>query len=169
MSGRLATWRRALTVGEVAGAGIVRASWWGTGLFSVTALVGAALQGVWRWPAVLVSVVLFAVGCVVFVWAFLVAVERSRHELIGIGGLYFLTGSAPASVRRHLMASLGVQIVVALVTASVRVFTTAAFGTLVPMYGLALAGLWGARHGTFPPRHETGGPGPGAGGEAPPG
>lgn len=169
MSGRVTTWRRALGIAEVAGASIVRASWWGTGLFTVTAVTGAVLQGVWRWPAVVVSVALFAVGCVVFVWAFLLAVERSRHALIGIGGLYFLAGSAPAPVRRHLLASLAVQVVVALVTASVRIFTTAAFGTLVPMYGLALAGLWGARHGSFPPRPETGGRHPGSGAGPSPG
>ncbi len=134
------------------GRGIVVASWWGTVVFTVTALVGAVLQGPWRWPAVAVSLVLFGVGCVVFVVAFLVAVERSRTELIGIGGLYFLAGSAPSAVRVHLMASLAVEVIVALVTASVRLYTTAAFGTLVPVYGLALAGLWAARHGTFESR-----------------
>ena len=45
----------------------------------------------------IVSLVLFAVGMVVFVWAYAVAVGRSRTDLIGIGGLFFLAGSAPAA------------------------------------------------------------------------
>jgi hypothetical protein len=31
-----------------------------------------------------------------------------------------------------------------------------AFGILTPLYGLGIAGLWGARHGTFAPRRPTG-------------
>jgi hypothetical protein len=68
---------------------------------------------------------------------------------IGIGGLYFLAGSAPKKVQAHLMGSLAVEVVVAIFTASVRVFTSLAFGILVPVFGLAMAGLWGARHGVF--------------------
>jgi hypothetical protein len=47
---------------------------------------------------------------------------------------------------------LAVEILVALTTASVRPFTSLAFGVLAPVYGLALAGLWGAQYGTFKPR-----------------
>jgi hypothetical protein len=45
-----------------------------------------------------------------------------------------------------------VQVVVALVTAIARPFTGLAFGILVPVFGLGLAGLWGARRGSFPSR-----------------
>jgi hypothetical protein len=55
-------------------------------------------------------------------------------------------------VRRHLTAALAVQVAAALTVASLRPFTSAAFAILVPMYGLGLAGLWGARHGRFGPR-----------------
>ena len=34
----------------------------------------------------------------------------------------------------------------------IRPFTPLAFGILVPMLGLGLIALWGARHGTFPAR-----------------
>jgi hypothetical protein len=38
------------------------------------------------------------------------------------------------------------------VTSAVRPFSSLAFGVLVPVSGLGLMGLWGARYGTFPPR-----------------
>ncbi len=51
-----------------------------------------------------------------------------------------------------MLTALGVQIGVALVTASIRVFTSLAFGILVPVWGLGLLGLWCARYGEFEPR-----------------
>jgi hypothetical protein len=50
------------------------------------------------------------------------------------------------------MGSLGAQTAIALGTAAARPFTSVAFGILVPMFGLGLAGLWGARHGRFEAR-----------------
>ena len=47
---------------------------------------------------------------------------------------------------------MAVQTIVGLVTAAIRIETTLAFGILVPTLGLAFCGLWGARHGLFPPR-----------------
>lgn len=143
-------WRSELATAP--GVGIIRASWAGTALFTVSA--GAACI----WPeelgsaSVVISLGLFFVGCGAFLVAYGAAVARSRTEAIGIGGLFFLHASAPPVVRRALMASLGVEMAVALLTASVRLYTVLAFGILVPMYGLGLAGLWGARHGSFQPR-----------------
>lgn len=133
------------------GHGIVVWSWRGTAVFAVTAVAAAISPDLFRWPALVVALGLFAVGCVVFLWAFAIAVERSRVVAIGIGGLYFLAGSAPRAVQRNLLGSLAVEVAVALVTASVRVFTTLAFGILVPVFGLAMAGFWGARFGAFEP------------------
>ncbi|MGI9622760.1 MAG: hypothetical protein ACR2PK_07985, partial [Acidimicrobiales bacterium] len=93
-----------------------------------------------------------AIGTVVFLVAFAAAVERSRTEEIAVASLYFLSGSAPGSVRWHLLGSTAIQTAVAFAAAAARPFTGAAFGILVPMYGLAMAGLWAARHGTFPDR-----------------
>ena len=81
------------------------------------------------------------------------AVSRSRTDEMGIGGLFFLAGDvAEAEPRRHLRLSLTVQTVVALVAASVRLYTALAFGVLVPILGLALMGLWGAKYGRFDAR-----------------
>jgi hypothetical protein len=55
-------------------------------------------------------------------------------------------------VRRHLLASAAVEVVVALLTAGLRPYTGLAFGILVPVYGLGLAGLWGATRGTYEAR-----------------
>jgi hypothetical protein len=139
---------------EAAGRGprIIRASWIGTAIFSVCAIATAIAPTTFIAVGVGVSLVLFFVGMAVFAWAYAVAVARSRTDLIGLGGLFFLAGSAPTSVQRSLLGSLGVEIAVALITAAVHPFTPLAFGVLAPMYGLALCGLWGAKHGTFPPR-----------------
>jgi len=131
---------------------LVRASWLGTALFVVAAVVVTLAPEDLGDAFAVLSLGLFGAGTVAFIWAFLVAVNRSRGELIGVGGLYFLAGCAPAAVQRAMMDSLGVEVVVALAAASIRPYTSVAFGILVPMYGLGLAGLWGARHGTFPPR-----------------
>ena len=98
------------------------------------------------------SLALFAVGCVVFLWAYALAVARSRTDLIGIGGLYFLHGTAPKVVAFRLRLALIIEVAVAVATSAVRVYTSLAFGILVPVFGLGLCGLWGARFGTFAPR-----------------
>lgn len=121
----------------------------GTATFVVSSTAGAVFPGPLAAPSAAVAVVLFVVGCGAFLWAYAIAIGRSRTEAIGIGGLYFLAGSGPRSVRRTLLGAFGVQVVAALATASVRPFTSVAFGILVPMYGLGLAGLWGARYGCF--------------------
>ena len=146
------------------GARIITVSRVGTVVFTVTAVLAVVDQDRFGVLAVAVDLVLFFVGCVVFLWAFAVAVDRSRTDAIGIGGLYFLAGSAPKDVQLALLVPFGVQVAVALVTAGLRPFTILAFGVLVPMFGLAQAGLWGARHGTFGPRFD--GPATGTGGAA---
>ncbi len=137
------------------GDGIIKASWAGTVVFTAVAVMATIDPESLGLPNVVVSLVLFAGGSIAMFWAFLIAVQRSREVMIGMGGLYFGAGSAPGSVRRHLMGSLAVQLVVAFTTASIRVFTSVAFGILVPVWGLGLAGLWCARHGEFAPRDDT--------------
>lgn len=137
-----------------AGAGIRQAAWCGTALFAVTA-VGATLVEALDPVALLVDVMLFLAGCIAFAAAYARAVNRSRAESIAVTSLYFLTGSAPPEVRRSLLGALAAQVVVALATAVARPYTILAAGTLVPLYGLGLCGLWAALHGTFPPREES--------------
>jgi hypothetical protein len=136
-----------------AGRRITRASWWGTALFALTAAAAAAVPDQMEAVAFVVAVVLFFAGCVAFAVAYGTAVSRSRERLIGVANLFFLTGDvAPPHVRRTLLGSLGVEVAVALATAIARPYSSLAAGTLVPMYGLGLCGLWASRHGTFPPR-----------------
>jgi hypothetical protein len=132
---------------------IVRASLWGTALFTVVAVLAAATNSR---PVIVVSVVvdlvLFAAGIIAFVLTLLRAADRSRRELVTLPGIWWLSGSAPADVRKVLLFALGAEVAVSITVASLRPFTGLAFSVLVPIYGLGLAGLWGARMGTFPPR-----------------
>ena len=132
---------------------IVRASWIGTIVFAATAIAAVAAKPA-RIPAVAVALALFAAGVLTFFWAYAIAVGRSRTDAIGIGGWFFLAGkeTAPPNDKRQLLASLAIQTAVALATAGARPFTTLAFGVLVPLFGLSLTGLYGARHGRFGPR-----------------
>jgi hypothetical protein len=99
---------------------------------------------------------LFALGMVVFATAFFAGAARSRTHELGIGGWFFLLGdTAPRPVKLPLLGALAAQVVTAFATAGVRYPSTLAFGTLVPLLGLAWCGMWGARYGKFPPRvHE---------------
>ena len=131
---------------------LVRASLAGTVVFVVVAAAATLAPDALAVPTVVVDVVLAAAGCVAFVLTLLRAAERSRREAVTLPGIWWLSGSAPAPVRRALLGAFAVQVVVALASASIRPFTALAFGILVPVYGLGLAGLWAAHHGTFPPR-----------------
>jgi hypothetical protein len=142
---------RVVPVDTTAGDNLLWWSWGGTALFTVTAFGGVAVDAVVA-VSTPVAIVLFLAGVVLFARAFLYAVNERRTELIGVGGLFLLLGSAPRRVQWHLLGSLAVEIVVAFVTASLRPYTALAFGALVPMYALGLCGLWAARYGTFPPR-----------------
>jgi hypothetical protein len=86
--------------------------------------------------------------------AFAIAVGRSRMETVTLGGVYFLVG-APSAARRPLLGALGVQVVVALAAGIVRIYTPVAFVALAPMFGLGVAGLWGARRAVFPARERS--------------
>ena len=133
-------------------AAIIRASDVATVVFVVVAIASAVALSQLKEVVVVVSGVLFLLGCAAFLWAFAIAVERSRTDNIGIGGLFFLMGSAPRSVQVRLLGAFGLQVVVAVATAALRPFTSQAFAVLAPMFGLGVAGLWGARFGTFGPR-----------------
>ena len=130
---------------------IIRWSWIGTVAFVVTAVAAAISPSSFEIPAVAVALALFAVGIVTMLWSFAIAVNRSRVDAIGVGGLYFGAGSTPRIVRWHILGATVIQAVVGLATASVRPFTSLAFGTLVWIFGIGLMGLWTARNGEFEP------------------
>lgn len=150
------SWRDRLVPPGVEGPALLQACWAGTWVFAAIAIGTTAFPEPMAVPIAVVSLGLLAIGCWAMLWAFQRALQRSRYELIGVGGLYFLAGCAPRSVRLSMMAALAGQLVVALAAASVRPFTASAFGILVPVYALGLSGAWGARHGTFPPRRPDG-------------
>jgi hypothetical protein len=128
-----------------------RVAVWATGVFVVVSVLAAAWPDMFLPLSVPVDLVLFAAGCGAFLWAYVLAIGRSRYETVTMGRVFFLNeGVAPPDVTRLLRSALGVQVVVAVATASVRPFTALAFSVLVPMLGLGLMALWAARHGRFP-------------------
>lgn len=136
---------------EGAGAGIVRLDVWATGVFAALSVAAAAVPGVFQYVSVPLDLVLFTVGCAAFLWAYAVAVGRSRFEALTMGGVFFPGEQvAPPRVVRTLRLALAAQVVVAVAVASIRPFTALAFAVLVPMLGLGLMALWGARYGRFP-------------------
>lgn len=144
--------------GEVAGLRLLQLNAAATLVFTVLAIAAVVLGGAWVAVLVALSAVLFIAGSVACLWAFAIAVQRSRAVEIAPTQLYFLTGGcAPAVVRNRFLVLLAVQVVVGLIAAGIRPFTGVAFGILVPMFGLGAAGLWAARHGEFPDRIPRGG------------
>jgi hypothetical protein len=148
---------------EGLGGSLIIASWVGTAIYTLVAVADLVAVRTFVLPVIVVTSVLFVLGLVAFMAAYAIAVSRSREVLIGMGGLFFLSGTAPRRVQRHLVGSFAAQAAVATVTASIGVALVPAdatnplaFGFLVPMYGLGLAGLWGARFGVFAPRTDKG-------------
>lgn len=142
------------------GATLVNAAFVGTGALLVVGTVGAAFPDALGTLTAVVSIGLFVIGVVAFLWGYANGVARSREERITLSGLFFLSGTAPRIVRSRLRVALGLQVVIAVVAASIRPYTSVAFVVLAPMFGLGMLALWGARHGTFFAKDE---PTPGSG------
>jgi hypothetical protein len=147
------------------GRGLIGMSWAGTVAYTLVALLATVTAGAVQVPLIVVSVTAFVVGAGAFLAAYAIAISRSRYDAIGMGGLFFLSGGvAPGQVQRLLVGSLAAQVLVAVVSSSIGLFVVPAgadnplaYGVLTPLYGLGLAGLWGARHGMFPARRPSGG------------
>ena len=97
-----------------------------------------------------VSLVFFALGCAVFLWAFVVVAERSRTEELSVAGAFMLAEGVDRRHRFIFWSQLGVQTLAALIAAGVRLYSPTAFGILVPVFGLGMMSLWGAKHAQFP-------------------
>jgi hypothetical protein len=98
--------------------------------------------------AVAVSLTLFLASLPIWAYAYFVGLARTaRGDDVTVSSLYFLKPSAPTDVRRHLLGALAACLVITVATAAAN-----PFAVLVPMLPLGLAGLWGARHGAYPPR-----------------
>jgi len=139
-----------------AGAGLVLLDFVGTAALLVAAVAGIAAPDSAGTFTTAVSAVLFAIGVGLFLWGYATGVVRSREEQISLGGLFFLTGTAPQVVRFRLRLAFAAQVVLAVAAASIRPYTAVAFAVLAPMLGLGAMAAWGARHGTFPPREDDG-------------
>ena len=133
-----------------AGRGIVVASWVSVALFAGAAVPAAVGVSAFKPVALGTAVTLFVVGIAVWLWAFLAAVMRSADgDDIVVASLFLVQGSAPGHVRVQLYTALALSIALAAGTGA-----SDAFGILVPMLPIGLVGLWGARHGVFPPRRD---------------
>lgn len=146
----------------VPGRWVIVASWLSTGVFTVAAVLAVVAPDTFDLTFLVLSLLLFGLGCAVFAVDLVLAASRSRTAAMGIGGLFFLAGAAPPSVQRHLMGSLAVQVVVSIAAAAIgfarigdRELNALAFGILVPMVGLGWSGLWGVRWGLFADRVES--------------
>lgn len=134
----------------------------GTVVFAVVVAIALPLRD--ERPAQIavgaVSMVLFTIGAVTALWAYISALERSRVDEIGVANLYLLTGrTAPPPVKRLMTSLLAAQVVIALGGAIFGAMglegsevNALAFGVLVPMFGIGMNGIWAVRHGTFGPR-----------------
>jgi hypothetical protein len=132
----------------VEGQAIIRSAWIGNVVFAATAIPAALGVDAFDPVSAITALALFAVSLGVWVWAFGVAVARSsRGDNIAVGNLFLFEGTVPKGVRAHLFSAVGVCLVITALTASAD-----PFGVLVPMLPVGLIGLWGARHGVFPPR-----------------
>lgn len=127
----------------------------------VVSLLGVVDYGRFAFAAASVDLAIFAIGVALFAAALWLGAQRSREAEMDVAAWFLLSRVAPVQVRRALLGALGSQIVVALgaafatmeeATAAGDQATKLAFGTLVPIFGLAVNGVWTARHGAFPPR-----------------
>jgi len=135
---------------DAAGRGrvIIWSSWAGNLAFLATAVPATLGVTALEDPAIVVALVLFFASLVVWVWALLVAIARTAQgDDVAVTTLFLIEGRVPRRVRRLLYGSLLVCLAITVATA-----VADPFSVLVPMYPLGLIGLWGARHGTFPPR-----------------
>ncbi len=127
----------------------ISAAWLGIGVFAAVSIPAAALPDTLGVLNAVVSLVLFGIGCIGFIWAFFISAARSRTEQLHIAGIYFLSKSAPPYLAWYFRFQLIIICVIAFTTAGIRPFTALAFGILTPVYIMGVMGLWGAKWGSF--------------------
>jgi hypothetical protein len=134
-----------------AGRRVIEVSWASDALFAVTAIPVALGATVLEPVSVFVALALFLSSLGVWAYAFGLGLVRSaRGDDVSVANLFLLQGSAPSVVKKHLFGALGLSVLIAGATGF-----RAPAGFLVPMLPLGLAGMWAARHGTFPAREST--------------
>jgi hypothetical protein len=131
---------RGLLVADAAGTVALLAVTIASALSEATAVAAAGL---------VVATVLFVGGCATFAVGFLRALGRSREEEIDLAGLFYLTGSAPADVRKAFLRIWFAQMAVAV---AAIVVSRPPFAVMAPVWGVGLITLWASRFATFGPR-----------------
>lgn len=138
--------------GAPSGRLIARLSWASGAVFAATAVPAALGVDALVGAAAGVALGLFLVSLPVWLYALaLAAVRTARGDDIAVSSLFLVQGTAPRDVRRSLLGSVAASVALAAATAAAQ-----PFGVLVPMLPLGFCGLWGARHGTYPPRRMPG-------------
>jgi len=139
------------------GRAIVVTSWASTAVLALVTVAAVVDRDASIAAFLAVAVTWFVAGSALFAADVVLAASRSRDDVMGIGGLFFLAGSAPRAVQWHLLGSLAAQVTIGVAGAAVGFaaidaseLNTLAFGTLAPVLALSLCGLWGVRHGLFP-------------------
>lgn len=127
-----------------------------TVIFAIATGIGVIDPEEFIVPYFVITVGLFALGCVLFMLVIVAMALRSRDDVLSVAGVFFLSESAPPRTRAVLLGSLVGQIVIGLLGAALRPFTPLAVGTMVPLVGLALVGLWAVRYGYFPAHPHSG-------------
>ncbi len=137
----------------VPGRWISSASWLGTIALAVVSVLALVDPDAFLPAFFVATFALFTLGAALLALDVVLAAARSTTHAMGIGGLFFLAGSAPRAVQYSLNGSLLAAVLVSVGVAVVGLSTPElAFGTLVPTLQLSLTGLWGVRHGLFPER-----------------
>ncbi len=127
-----------------------------TALHFVLSVISLAAGEAVRAAMAVAFFVSFLAGAAIYLMAFFMAVARSQNDDVSIAGVFLLgDGSVERPHRRALFGCVGVQVAVALVVAIAQPFTLVTFSLLTPLLGMALAALFGARHGTFGPKPTT--------------
>ena len=127
---------------------IPRISWAHTAFVTIGSTTALAGTDAGEYTAAAVCLASFFAGFCIWVVAFAKALGRTtRGDDVAVANWVFLSGSAPDGVRRQLLGAALVVLVMTLI-----VTTATPFVWLANLAPLGFAALWGAEHGTFPPR-----------------
>lgn len=126
------------------------------GFLAVTLLAGFSSSDAAALANLTVVGIVFLGTCLLFVIGFLLAAARSRDDDLHLAGLFYLSRTAPDSVRRAFMAMWFAQIAIGILAI---VVTSPPFGVMATMFGVFANMVWAARHGRFRPHPRANAPG----------
>jgi hypothetical protein len=147
--------RDALTNGESEGLWIIALAWQSTVALIPFLLVGLINVDRFGIFVVVISCSYFFIGLSCLLSALLIGLSRSKFEIVNVGNLFLLQGSAPKPVQKIFLASLFFQSLSVVVVAAMRPYSMLAFGVLAPTLVIGLLALWGAKHGKFTSRDDS--------------